>query len=92
MSYLRSLFLKLLDGPFVNPTTLVDEMASGGGLARVDVANDHYVDVELLLSHGDAIGQMSHRQSRKPRTRMKRCNEGPFTVQVQVQVLYLSHT
>lgn len=51
MSYLRSLFLKLLDGPFVNPTTLVDEMASGGGLARVDVADNHDVNVEFFLAH-----------------------------------------
>lgn len=57
MSHLSSLLLKLLDGPLVDPTAFVDEMAGSGGLARVDMANDHNVDVKLLLSH-DAVGQM----------------------------------
>ena len=30
---------------------LVDQVAGGGGLARVDVANDDNVDVGLFLSH-----------------------------------------
>ena len=33
------------------PSYLVDQVASGGGLARVDVANDDNVDVGLFLSH-----------------------------------------
>ncbi len=55
VSYLLGLLLELLDGPLVNAATLVDQMASGGRLARVDVANDHNVDVDLLLSHGAGL-------------------------------------
>ena len=33
------------------PSYLVDQVAGGGGLARVDVANDDNVDVGLFLSH-----------------------------------------
>jgi hypothetical protein len=46
-----SLFLKLLNGPLVNATTLVDEVASGGGLAGVHMANHHNIDVDLLFAH-----------------------------------------
>jgi hypothetical protein len=46
-----SLFLELLDGPLVNATALVDEVASGGGLARVHMANNHNIDVDLLFTH-----------------------------------------
>ena len=52
-NHLLGFFLKLLNGPLVNATALVDEMAGGGGLARVHVADDHNVDVNLLLAHGD---------------------------------------
>lgn len=50
-AYLGGFFLKLLDGSFVNSSAFVDQMTSGGGLAGVDVANDHDVDVDLFLSH-----------------------------------------
>lgn len=52
-SYLGSLLLKLLDGPFVNAATLVDEVARGGGLARVHVTDHHDVDMDLLLAHDE---------------------------------------
>ena len=48
---LLGLLLELLDGPLVDATALVDQVAGGGRLARVDVANDHDVDVNLLLDH-----------------------------------------
>merc|ERR1719356_2252365 len=51
LSRLLSLLLELLNGPLVNTTALVDQVAGGGGLARVDVANDDNVDVGLFLSH-----------------------------------------
>ena len=35
---------------------LVDQVASGGGLPRVDVANDDDVDMDLLLSHDEGVG------------------------------------
>uniref|UniRef100_A0A0A9DQK8 Uncharacterized protein n=1 Tax=Arundo donax TaxID=35708 RepID=A0A0A9DQK8_ARUDO len=50
--HLYSLFLKPLDHTLVNAFKLVDEVTSGCGLARVDMANDHNVDVNLLLTHG----------------------------------------
>lgn len=50
-AHLGSLLLKLLDGPLVDAPAFVDEVASRGGLARVHVADDHYVDVGLLLAH-----------------------------------------
>merc|ERR1740131_611470 len=42
---LLGLLLELLDGPLVNATALVDQMTSGGRLARVDVADDDNVDM-----------------------------------------------
>ena len=50
-SYLLGLLLELLDGPLVDATALVDQVAGGGRLARVDVADDHDVDMNLLLDH-----------------------------------------
>uniref|UniRef100_A0A453IBK5 Uncharacterized protein n=1 Tax=Aegilops tauschii subsp. strangulata TaxID=200361 RepID=A0A453IBK5_AEGTS len=44
--------LEPLDDTLVNASKLVDQVASGRRLARVDVANDHDVDVSLLLTHG----------------------------------------
>ena len=51
--HLGCLLLKPLDDTLVNASKLVDEVAGGGGLAGVDVANDHNVDVNLLLPHGN---------------------------------------
>lgn len=49
--HLSCLLLKLLDGALVDSSALVDEVAGGGGLARVHVADDHNIDVDLLLPH-----------------------------------------
>ena len=49
---LRGLLLELLDGPLVNTSALVDQVTSGGRLARVDVADDDNVDMSLFLAHG----------------------------------------
>jgi len=50
--HLRSLLLEPLDHTLVDASKLVDQVAGGGRLAGVDVANDHDVDVGLLLTHG----------------------------------------
>ena len=52
---LGGLLLELLNGPLVDTSTLVDQMTSGGGLARVDVADDDNVDVSLFLTHDDQL-------------------------------------
>lgn len=60
-AHLGRLLLKLLDGPLVDAPTFVDEVAGGGGLARVHVADDHNVDVGLLLAHrARAVGRGWH--------------------------------
>ena len=51
IDHLLGLLLELLDGPLVDTSTLVDQVTSGGRLARVDVTNDDNVDVSLFLSH-----------------------------------------
>ena len=48
---LGSFLLKLLDCPLVDSSALVDQVTGGGGLSRVNMANDHDVDVDLILSH-----------------------------------------
>lgn len=50
-AHLSCLLLKFLDSPLVDAPTFVDEVARGGRLARVHVANDYDVDVSLLLPH-----------------------------------------
>lgn len=50
-SHLSCLLLKFLNGPLVDASALVDEVASGSGLARVHMADDHNIDVDLLLPH-----------------------------------------
>ena len=62
-SYLLGLLLELLDRSLVDTTALVDQMAGGGRLARVDVANDHDVDVNLLLNHLVGLDQSRLRNS-----------------------------
>ena len=49
--YLLGFLFEFLDGTLVDATTLVDHVTSGGRLARVDVANDHDVDMSLILRH-----------------------------------------
>ncbi len=48
---LGSLLLELLDRALVDTTAFVDEMPGGGGLAGIHVADDHQVNVNLLLAH-----------------------------------------
>lgn len=50
-THLSRFLLELLDGSLVDAPTFVDEVAGGGGLARIDVADDNDVNVGLLLSH-----------------------------------------
>ena len=52
---LLGLLLELLDGPLVDATALVDQVAGGGRLARVDVADDDDVDMGLFLSHPEGL-------------------------------------
>ena len=49
------LFLELLDGPLVNTSALIDQVAGGGRLAGVDVADDDDVDMGLFLSHPEGF-------------------------------------
>lgn len=51
MTYLSGFFLKLLDGSLIDASTFVDEMSGGGGLARIDVADNHNVNMSLFLTH-----------------------------------------
>ena len=50
--HLSGFLLEPLDHTLVDTSKLVDQVAGGGRLARVDVANDHDVDVGLLFTHG----------------------------------------
>jgi len=51
LSHFLGFLLELFDGSLVDSTAFVDQMSSGGGLSRIDVANNDDVDVSLLLSH-----------------------------------------
>ena len=51
INYLLGFLFEFFDGTLVDATTLVDHVTSGGRLARVDVANDHDVDMSLILRH-----------------------------------------
>ncbi len=51
MTYLSGFFLELLDGSLIDASTFVDEMSGGGGLARIDVADNHDVNMNLFLTH-----------------------------------------
>merc|ERR1719438_431405 len=55
LARLGRLLLELLNSSLVNTSALVDQVSSGGGLARVDVSNDDNVDVSLFLTHGDEL-------------------------------------
>lgn len=67
MTYLLSFLLELLDGSLVNTTALVDEMAGGGRLARVDVTDDDDVDVGLFFSHCWLVGSGEEEEERLAR-------------------------
>merc|ERR1719342_416672 len=47
LSGLGGLLLELLNGSLVDTSALVNQVTSGGGLARVDVADDDNVDMSL---------------------------------------------
>merc|ERR1712093_39535 len=51
LAHLGGLLLELLDDTLVNATALVDQVTGGGGLTGVHVANDHDVDMSLILWH-----------------------------------------
>jgi len=51
LTHFLGFLLELLNGTLVDTTALVDQVTSGRGLARVDVANNDDVDVSLLLTH-----------------------------------------
>ena len=55
IAYLLSLLFELLDGTFVDSTALVDQVTGGGRLTRVDVADDHDVNMDLFLRHGGCL-------------------------------------
>jgi len=59
LAQFSSFLLELLDGTLVDTSALVDQVTSGGGLARVDVSNDHDVNVKLLFSHFDDGSMLS---------------------------------
>ena len=51
-SNLLRFLLELLDRSLVDTAAFVDEMAGGGGFPGVYVADNHDIDVNLLLRHG----------------------------------------
>lgn len=51
ITHLRRFLLELLDGPLIDPATLVDQVSGSGGLPGVDMADNNDVNVGLLLSH-----------------------------------------
>ena len=55
LAHLGSLLLVLLDGTLVDTTALVDQVTSGGGLAGIDVADDHQGNVNLILGHVERV-------------------------------------
>jgi len=48
---LSGLLLEFLNGTLIDTTTLVDQVTSCRGLARIDMADDDDIDVSLLLAH-----------------------------------------
>jgi hypothetical protein len=49
LSHISGFLLILLNGSLVDTTALVDKVASGGGLSRVDVTDNEQVDVYFIL-------------------------------------------
>jgi len=79
--HFRRFLLETLDHPLVDSSQLIDEMACSCGLARVDMSDDHDVDVGLLLSHLARLSQnkprVSTSLSHSPNPR--RCNKRTLT-------------
>ena len=62
LAELSGFLLKLFYCPFINATTLVDEVTGGSRLSGVDVADDDDVDVSLIfLTHFGGVSEMSGR-------------------------------
>lgn len=57
-AYLLSFLLKFFNGTFINTTTFVNQMTSGGGLARVNMSNDNNVNMNLLLTHDEFMARL----------------------------------
>jgi len=57
LTHLLGLLFELLDGTFVNAAALVDQVTGGGRLARVDVADDHDVNMNLFLRHVGCLSE-----------------------------------
>merc|ERR1712002_618465 len=68
LAHLLGFLLELLDGTLVDTAAFVDQVTGGGGLARVDVANDHNVNMNLFLSHDASV-------IRNFATKISRCHE-----------------
>jgi len=51
LAHLLGLLLELLNDTLVDTTAFVNEMASGSGLAGIDVSNDDNIDVQLFFTH-----------------------------------------
>jgi len=51
LAHLLGLLLKLFNDTLVDTTAFVNEMASGSGLAGIDVSNDDNIDVQLFFTH-----------------------------------------
>ncbi len=49
--HLSCLLLELLNDTLVNTSQLVNQVTSGGGLAGVDMSNNHNVQMSLFLTH-----------------------------------------
>jgi len=51
LAHLLGFLLELLNDTLVDTTAFVNEMASGSGLAGIDVSNDDNIDVQLFFTH-----------------------------------------
>ncbi len=49
--HLSCLLLELLNDTLVNTSQLVNQVTGGGGLAGVDMSNNHNVQMSLFLTH-----------------------------------------
>nr|GMD73537.1 translation elongation factor 1-alpha [Ipomoea batatas] len=63
--HLSSFFLKPLNNTLVNSSKLVDQVTSSGRLTRVDMANDHNVNVNLLLTHSILVSKTCNGKKKK---------------------------
>lgn len=74
----HTFLLELLDGTLVDTTALVDQVAGGGRLAGVDVADNDHVDVSLvLLTCSQSVSyriNQSTSEARRSVFRYGRCN------------------